>query len=128
MKKLVTSIATAATLAVSFNANAGLDREQREEYMLCQKIAWIAENYNITWFDSSSWDETLALYHSEMTELEIRKLDKKVEREIQKAKRTMNDVVNKLGDYVPEEHWPYIIYTGVVLNDNGQSAFYECQL
>jgi hypothetical protein len=127
MKKLAIATATAA-LALSFNASAKLDKEEREEYMLCQKVAWVAETYGITWFDSTSWEETLALYHSEMSELEIRKLDKKVDREIKKAKRTMDNVIDQLGDYIPEEHYPYVIYTGVMMDEKGQAGFYECQL
>ena len=128
MKKLVTSIATAAALAVSFNANAKLDREEREEYMDCQKVAWVADRYDITWFDSTAWEETLALYHAEMSELEIRKLDKKVEREVAKISRKVDTAYEQLKDYVPLEHRPYIIYTALMMNDDGMAAFYECQL
>ena len=128
MKKLVTSIATAAALAVSFNANAGLDREEREEYMRCQKIAFIADRYNISWFDTTSWEETITLYHAEMSELDIRKLDKKVDRELKKYTRKIDSGVEQLGDYIPEEHKPYVIYTVLMMDDKAQAAFYECQL
>ena len=126
MKKVI--LASAIALGLSMNANAGLSKEDKAEYMVCQKIAWVAENYGITWFDTTSWQETLALYQSEMSPLQIRKMDKKVEREIKKAKRTMDDVVDKLSDHIPEEHHPYIVYTGIVLSAEGEKGFYECQL
>ena len=127
MNKLAIATSIAA-LALSLNASAKLDKEEREEYMLCQKVAWVSETYGIDWFDSTSWEETLGLYHAEMSELEIRKLDKKVAREIKKLKRTMDNAIDELGDYIPEEHYPYVIYTAVMMDDKGQAGFYECQL
>ena len=127
MKKAL-SVVSAIALGLSMNASAKLDREEREEYVRCGKIAWVAEQYDITWFDDESWEETLALYHSEMTELEIRKLDKKVARDIQKIERALEETVDELGDYIPEEHNAYVIYAALMMDDKAQSAFYECQL
>ena len=124
MKKLV--LASAIALGLSMNANAGLDKEEQKEYLVCQKIAWVAENYGITWFDPTSWQETLALYQAEMSPLQIRKMDKKVERELKKAKKTMDQVVSKLEQSIPEEHFAHVVYTGIVMSAEGES-FYDCQ-
>ena len=127
MKKAL-SVVSAIALGASMNVSAKLDREEREEYVRCGKVAWVAEHYDITWFDDASWEETLALYHSEMSELEIRKLDKKVTRGVKKIERALDETVDELGDYIPEEHNAYIIYAALMMDDKAQNAFYECQL
>ena len=127
MKKALLAV-SAIALGLSMNVSAKLDKEEREEYMSCSKVAWVAENYGITWFDSTVWQETRDLYHSEMSELEIRKLDKKVARGIQKIERTFNKHVEELGEYIPPEHNAYVIYTAMMMDDVAQASFYECQL
>ena len=127
MKKALLAV-SAIALGLSMNANAKLDKEEREEYIRCSKVAWVADKYDIKWFDSATWQETLGLYHEEMSELEIRKLDKKVARGVMKIERKFDQTVDQLGDYVPPEHNAYVIYTAMMMDDVAQAAFYECQL
>jgi hypothetical protein len=127
MKKIIAVSVIALGLSLSMNVNARLSKADREEYMNCQKVSILSEEYGITWFDQSSWQETLALYHAEMSPLEISKLDKKVERTLQKMRKKYDEVLDDISVLVPAEDHSHIIYVGLVGAEKSLAAFYECQ-
>jgi len=105
---------------------SGLDKEEREEYVACEKMAWIINEYSITWADQAAWNETRELYREEMSGLQLNKAEKKIEKETRKIKSVFERRLAPLPEYVPEEHESYVIFAALLLDDKARDTFYRC--
>ena len=107
-------------------AASGLDREEREEYVKCEKMAYIVNNWGITWADQDAWNETRELYRAEMSALQLNKAEKKIKSEKRKIDTKLNGVTRELPEYVPEEHNAYLIFAALLIDDKAREAYYNC--
>ena len=105
---------------------SGLDKEEREEYVACEKMAWIINEYSITWADQAAWKETRDLYREEMSGLQSNKAEKEIEKETRKMKSVFDRRLAPLPEYVPEEHEAYVIFAALLMDDKARDTFYRC--
>jgi hypothetical protein len=126
MKNLLVIGGILFAFASSSVAAGGLDKEEREEYVACEKVAWMIDEYAITWVDQAAWNETRELYRAEMSGLQLNKAEKEIKKETRKMKTVLDRRLQPLPEYVPEEHEAYIIFAGLLVDDKARDIFYRC--
>ena len=126
MKKLLAIGGMVFVFFASAAAASGLDKEEREEYIACEKMAWTVNEYSITWADQTAWNETRELYRLEMSDLQLNKAEKKIKNETRKMKSVLDRRLQPLPEYVPEEHQSYVIFTALLMDEKAREVFYRC--
>ena len=116
---IILSVFSNSTLA------KGLDKTEREEYIACEKMAFIVNEYDLDFVDQSPWIETRELYIESMTALQKNKADKKVKKETKKIKKVLQNALSNVHE-VQDEHIKYVIFTAVVADKKANETFYGC--
>ena len=127
MKTIVTALLAVVPFFYVSNSFA-LDKSERKEILDCSKMAYLIDSYGMEEFvNTSDWYEIKELYYAEMSPLEIKKLEKSLDKEIRKMDSLMRKIKNhKDAAELREEHLKYFLFAYFLSEDKTRNVLYNC--